>query len=205
MRLREHSSAFVLSLLALAFALAAGVLIPLISGRPPGSADLAWTPPPTSTATAMAALGTATSLPPKPATRAVDLREATAVPSPTATRAVAPAEATVSPPTTVAGKLTPSPLPTTTLPPASLSNASPNTRPGTTQARMLAGPLNLRAGPGVTFTVLGVANKDDEFSVLGLSQDGAWVQVCCVAGAPVWVSAQFVQLPAAPRTYPVVR
>jgi uncharacterized protein YgiM (DUF1202 family) len=72
-------------------------------------------------------------------------------------------------------------------------------------ARILRGPANLRAGPGPDFAVVGTANEDDEFPVTGRSEDGLWVQVCCVADAPVWVSATLAELPAALETYPTVR
>ena len=57
-----------------------------------------------------------------------------------------------------------------------------------------ADPLNVRAGPGVEFAVLGVAAIGDRFTIEGRSADGAWWQVCCVSDSQRgWVAADFVR------------
>lgn len=52
--------------------------------------------------------------------------------------------------------------------------------------------LNGRRGPGTTFERVGQAKRGDELMVLGRTPDGTWINVCCMANQPVWVSAELV-------------
>lgn len=42
--------------------------------------------------------------------------------------------------------------------------------------------VNVRSGPGLDFSVVNGAAQGDTFTALGLSDDEAWWQICCVAG-----------------------
>jgi hypothetical protein len=104
----------------------------------------------------------------------------TRLPSPIATSASACATAgpTVRPPTTMTP--TPSPTPVVAV-----------VRPGPAQG------LNVRAGPGTSYPILDVLPAGSRLTVVDRSADGGWVKVCCVReGAPGWVAAELVDLPA---------
>jgi hypothetical protein len=192
MRLREHSSAVLLWLAALVLALLAGVAIPLLGGRSSGPSATDWTPPPTATTPVVAPQFTATPAP----SRVVRTIE----PLPTATPA---ASATALPKLAVAPTATPAARRTALIAtPTTGQAAAPSAQ---ALARIVQGPANLRAGAGTTFTVLATAKSGDQFDITGRSEDGAWVRLCCVAGAPVWVSAELVELPRPIETLPVVR
>jgi hypothetical protein len=88
--------------------------------------------------------------------------------------------------------------------------ASPTLAPTATatavpQARIPEGPVNLRAGPGIGFAVLGVAKDGESFTILGRSEDSRWVQLCCIADKAVWASVDYAELPAPVDSYPFVR
>lgn len=55
--------------------------------------------------------------------------------------------------------------------------------------------LNVRAGPGTDFEIIGTMGNGDTVTLLGRSADGTWWAICCVGeqGSPGWVSAQFVK------------
>jgi hypothetical protein len=53
--------------------------------------------------------------------------------------------------------------------------------------------LNGRRGPGTQYERVGQAKKGQELFILGRSADGSWIQVCCLANQPVWVSADQVE------------
>lgn len=187
MRPREQPSAIVFSLIALALAALTGLLIPL-SGGLGGAANLDWTPPPP----------TAT-----PTPRSVQAAAApTTIQRPTAVATATPTT-TPNPSPAIAALESPSASPVR----ATVTAAATATTAPTAQAKagFAVGPVNLRGGPGATFAVFGTAKPGDEFVVQGRSEDDMWVQLCCVAGAPVWASVEFVSLPAALDTFPVVR
>lgn len=186
MRSREHSATLVFSLAAFLFALLAGVFIPLTGGgaRP---AALNWTPPPTAIATATAGRTAPTSLP-----------TATSVPTITLSPTQRVTKAATKPPTG-----TP---PAVSSPSAARSKATPTVMPALqARARIAQGPLNLRTGPGTTYGVLATAQSGDEFAVMGRSEDGRWVQLCCVADSRAWAAAEFLALQADIESYPVMR
>jgi len=62
---------------------------------------------------------------------------------------------------------------------------------------------NIRSGPGLDFPIIAKGNPGDAFEVIGRSEDQAWWQLCCVAGAADseesattegWVAASVVRL-----------
>lgn len=54
--------------------------------------------------------------------------------------------------------------------------------------------VNLRRGPGVAYPLVQVIPADVAFGVIGRSAASDWWQVCCWAGQPGWLSANFVTL-----------
>lgn len=174
MPLREQTpTSLILTVAALALAILAGAVIAISGGR--GNADtLKWTPPaPTVTAT----------LPPQPTATAVATAVATATIAPAPTATVAPS------PTATRARPTATPAPSAT----PLSDTAPTVAP---VARILQGPANLRVGPGRDFGVVLVAKEGATFDATGQTEDGAWLRLCCVNNAPVWVAADLVELPA---------
>jgi hypothetical protein len=209
MRFRAQPFALVFSLVALALAVLTGVVIPLSSGFGPGAMDMNWTPPPTATPTlqptptpTLQARGRATDnrAASRPQVAPTGTPAAAGITEPAAalvaSAASTPAVATAAAPAATATEL---PSPSATLP----ATAMPGATPGA-QASIPDGPVNLRAGPGAAFAVLATGKTSEEYSVRGRSEDGNWVLLCCVAGAPVWASAELINLPAALDSYPIV-
>lgn len=126
------------------------------------------------------------------------------------------------------GQTVPQPTPTATNTPVATATPTPRgdddddeetgepgpAEPGDPTVGDLAGEvvapqLNVRAGPGTGFAIIGAFNSGAQVDILGRSEDGEWWVVCCVpgSGANGWVSSQFVALAdgAAPvDTLPVV-
>ena len=181
----DRRTVWIAALLVMLVSAALGLLVPLFSGGGglggirAGQADApatAWAER-TATPTAAATATGTRQLPPTvtPTPSAPPAETATATPSPTATVAWTQAPTATRPPTA-----TPAPSPTpTSLAPLAIVEAD---------------RLNVRAGPGLDFAVLGVALSGDRFTIEGRSGDGAWWQVCCMLeGQRGWVAADFVR------------
>lgn len=110
---------------------------------------------------------------------------------------------TQAPSTTPAPTATSSPVASRTPPPPTKAPTATPTVPAV--ARIAAGPVNLRAGPGTGYPVLATTKGGEEYAITGRSEDLQWVQVCCVAEARAWVSTQFAELPKPVDGYPIVR
>lgn len=110
---------------------------------------------------------------------------------------------TRAPSATAAPTATPSPVASPT--PLQPTKAPTVTPTAADVARIPEGPVNLRAGPGTTYPVLATTKGGEEYTITGRSEDGLWVQVCCVAAARAWVSVQFAGLPKPVDAYPTVR
>ena len=52
--------------------------------------------------------------------------------------------------------------------------------------------LNIRLGPGISYSVLGIAEKDQTFDIVASYEDGLWWQVCCIDGRRGWVIGESV-------------
>jgi WD40 repeat protein len=52
--------------------------------------------------------------------------------------------------------------------------------------------MNVRAGPGTEYALAGTAEANQPLQIVGRNADATWLQVCCVAGKQVWVSASLV-------------
>lgn len=176
MPLREQTkTSLILTIAALALSILAGAVI-AINGGGRGSAEtLSWTPP---APTAVAAMSEPT---------------ATPTPAPTATATAAP--------TATPTRIPPTPVRAPSATPTASSAASADTAP---VARILQGPANLRSGPGRDFGVARVANEGETFAATGQTADGAWLRLCCVNDAPVWVAGELAGLPAG-ANLPVVK
>ena len=81
-------------------------------------------------------------------------------------------------------------------PPAAQEQATPvpaEAAPSTGAKAVINGPLvNARSGPGTDFEIIGEVERGAEFDIVGVSPDGEWWQICCVAGAQAWVTSEFV-------------
>jgi len=53
--------------------------------------------------------------------------------------------------------------------------------------------LNVRSGPGLEFPIILTVSPDYQFTILAASDDGGWLNVCCLDdGSDGWVSALYV-------------
>ncbi len=77
----------------------------------------------------------------------------------------------------------------------------------TVSAQVTADALNARSGPGLSFTRVGTLAAGQRVEVVGKSANGAWLQVCCVAGQKVWVTnnPEYVTLSGSLAAVPVAQ
>lgn len=103
----------------------------------------------------------------------------TATPTPTWT-------ATASPTSTA----TPTPTPTWTPTPSATPTATATPTPFGAVDNVR---LNVRQGPGLEFPVIQSVAPDYQFTILSVSDDGDWLNICCLEeGAEGWVSSLYV-------------
>ena len=122
---------------------------------------------------------------------------------------VAAPTATVLPPTVAPTATREQPAPVTTVPtavPTNTSTPAPTATPALTDTPTVVPSVtptmapsviadkavNLRAGPGTNYPVVGAAKVGDRYDITARNQDGSWLQVCCVNGKSAWVSASVV-------------
>jgi uncharacterized protein YgiM (DUF1202 family) len=74
---------------------------------------------------------------------------------------------------------------------------------GAPQAVVLSNGINLRAGPGTQFPVVGVLPAGARISLQGRNEDSSWLLACCVNGQPVWVAQFLVQPDGAIEDLPI--
>lgn len=120
--------------------------------------------------------------------------------------ATATPSATPAPRATATSTPSPSPSPTPTLKP---SPTSPSNFARVTGAAA----LNVRAGPGTVYPVIGGLRAGDEVAVLAQTRDGTWLQVQLSDGTTGWVARRFTDfvgevpvaaaVPPAPTSAPV--
>jgi len=103
------------------------------------------------------------------------------------------------------------PYPTYTLVPTSTSTPTPTTTPTSTptptptpepQVVVEGDSVNLRAGPGTAYDVVGSVAKGDRFALLARTTDGEWWQVQ-YKGREAWVFASLVQANCEPEAVSV--
>jgi uncharacterized protein YraI len=99
------------------------------------------------------------------------------------------------------------PTPPSTLPPSVTPLPMPPSPTAPTQGLVTANTaVNVRAGPGTQYPVIGALNSGDTMVVTGRSADGAWWQIVYPAnsGGRGWVSAAYMQPNVAAPGAPVV-
>ncbi len=149
------------------------VLAILLAGCPGGNTAPAGSTPPIVETATVAPVGsgqqpTATPVAPTPTTPPATATATTPPPSPT------------PPPTN-----TPTPVPPADTPtPAPTATATPLPP----DAVVLAAQLNVRSGPGTSFSGIGALARDDALEVLGQSADCTWLQVRTATGLEGWVA-----------------
>ncbi|MCX6031208.1 MAG: SH3 domain-containing protein [Chloroflexi bacterium] len=153
------------------------IVVVTVTACAPGGRSSQVTPIPTKTLRP-----TFTHTPAKPA--AAFVTATPAVPS-TATRQAT--ALTAPPPTAVPPTVAP-PTPTATPEKATLTITDP--------------PVNLRAGPGTNYPIVGEVRGSQTFEITGKNAAGDWWQFT-FEGKPVWVSGQFVRPNAAAGKVPV--
>jgi len=74
-------------------------------------------------------------------------------------------------------------------------------------AKVIEDRVNLRAAPSTDADIVGKAGKDDQFTLLGRSQDGQWYQVTVAGKAELaWIFGDTLQIASGdPATLPVVK
>ena len=139
-----------------------------------------------------------------------------AVANTAASKTAAPVQTTTPATTTVtAGNNTnpaPTLAPTSAAPAQTPTPASQNNAPATTNntatngantATITSAGLNVRAGPGTNYPVLGTAKSGQTYPALARNGANTWVQISFSAQQEGWVAAQFVKLSSAISTLPI--
>ncbi len=180
---------------ALILALLVGLVIPLASGSQPGQKAPPWTPPASSTPTRR--------LPTRSATLPTATEKPTNAPTPAGTTAikvtptptvVAPTTLPASPTATLTAPAAPSPTtPPTALPPSPAPSPAAASS-GAAVATVRQGPLIARTGPSRDLPIFALVQVGDTFTVTARTADSAWLKVCCVKDAAVWLAAEFVEV-----------
>ena len=186
----------------LAFRTSVGSTPPVAAGRSPtapaSSVSVDNGPTPALTASPVVPpFRTLVPTPPATAT-STPLPSATATPAPPPSAVVTPV---LSPPATD----TPAPRPSATAilvpPPSAVATPAPPPSataapPPATATPDLADPYavlqadaNIRGGPGAGYPRLGGLPAQSRVVIVGRSQDGDWLDVCCVEGQPGWIWA----------------
>lgn len=80
---------------------------------------------------------------------------------------------------------TPTFTPTPTIPPSPTPTATP-------YVLVPSGLVALRTGPGLDYPLLAQLGPDIPVAVIGRSEDGNWLEICCVSGESVWVVTSHV-------------
>jgi hypothetical protein len=54
--------------------------------------------------------------------------------------------------------------------------------------------VNLRAGPGTLYPVVGTTELGQSYAITGRISDSSWLEICCLGQKTVWVSAPVVEV-----------
>lgn len=65
--------------------------------------------------------------------------------------------------------------------------------------------VNSRTGPDITFPVVMVLGRGEEYDITGKSADGAWWRICCVQGKEAWTKAEYVDTDGLTDSLPVAQ
>lgn len=79
------------------------------------------------------------------------------------------------------------PTPTPTIPPTATLTPTP-------YIQIESGLVALRTGPGVEFPLLAQLGPGIPVAIIGRSEDGSWLQICCISGQTTWVVASHVTI-----------
>lgn len=105
----------------------------------------------------------------------------------------------------VVATFTPAPqyTPTDTPPPKSTDTPTP----AYPEAVVLTETLNLRAGPGTVYGIVGQVLAGQRFRITGRNEAKDWLKICCPAGTnrESWISADFAQSNLSPSRLPVAQ
>jgi len=93
----------------------------------------------------------------------------------------------------VVATFTPAPQSTPTHTPIPAPTNTPT--PAYPEAVVLTETLNLRAGPGTVYGIVGQVVAGQRFRISGRNEAGGWLKICCPAGEnrESWISADFAQ------------
>lgn len=113
---------------------------------------------------------------------------------PTATPTQTPI-ASPTPETPPTETLTPGPTatPSPTLVPTHTPTTTPTFTP-TPFVQVRSALANVRTGPGVDYPVVTQLPGETQITVVGRIPEGTWLQICCVNGESVWISASVVEV-----------
>ncbi len=76
--------------------------------------------------------------------------------------------------------------------------------PGAPTAIVVAGNLNVRSGPGASYSVLTSVSYGTTFTMVGRNHDGTWVKVRMSNGTEGWVNASYLTTSAPVTSLPIV-
>ncbi len=104
----------------------------------------------------------------------------------TAAAATMTEEATLTPVITQPPTFTPSPSPTVPTPtPTPVATSTP-------YVLVESGLVSLRTGPGLDYPQVAQLGTNIPIAITGTSEDGLWLQICCISGESLWVPTQHV-------------
>ena len=119
----------------------------------------------------------------------------TATSSPTVTSTPKPTDTPTATPTA-----RPKDLPATSTPvPTNTPTQTPKPKVDSATAN-----VNLRAGPGTSYLVVGGLEKGDAVQIVGKTGDGQWYRVKLTSGAVAWVASGYIQVETDSGAIPVV-
>ncbi len=100
---------------------------------------------------------------------------------------------------------TPAPQSTPTDTPPPIPTGTPT--PAYPEAVVLTETLNLRAGPGTVYGIVGQVLAGQRFRITARNEASDWLKICCPAGAnrESWISADFAQSNLPPSSLPVAQ
>jgi uncharacterized protein YraI len=101
-----------------------------------------------------------------------------------------PATATTVP--TAVPTNTSTPAPTATTAPTDIPTRVPSATPTMAPSVIVDKVVNLRAGPGTNYALVGTTKVGDQYNISGRNQDGSWLEVCCINNKPAWVAKSVV-------------
>lgn len=111
----------------------------------------------------------------------------TPVPTPEPTATLQPPTATNEPAATATSEPTATPQPPTATP-APTATATPISAAVSVRFNQ----SSVRRGPAQAYSTLLFAEVDQAYRAIGRTEDGAWIEICCVEGENGWISAELL-------------